>query len=258
MKRAFPFQAFFDFEFKYQGFDADFGPFNLAVIYSYCLKMNDLMLACRRDNQDKPIIHFTVDNEEHLVNSAFLVGCYLIIYHKKSSKVAYKLLSNNGKIYYKPYRDAAYGECDYPLPITSCLDSVFKANNCGILDFENFDLEEYLYYETVKNGDLNWIIPNKILAFCGPQGSENDNAYSKHPPEHYFDYFRKTNVKLVVRLNEKIYDADRFINNGFQHKDLFFYDGTAPSLALAKEFVELCENTNGAVAVHCKGDFVYF
>ena len=77
-----------------------------------------------------------------------------------------------------------------------------------------------------------------------------------HPPEHYFEYFRKTNVKLVVRLNEKVYDANRFINNGFEHKDLFFFDGSVPSLSLAKEFVELCESTNGAVAVHCKG--IYF
>ena len=36
------------------------------------------------------------------------------------------------------------------------------------LDFKHFDAEEYEYYERVENGDLNWIIPDKVLSFCGP------------------------------------------------------------------------------------------
>ncbi|GIX90428.1 dual specificity protein phosphatase CDC14A [Caerostris extrusa] len=31
-----------------------------------------------------------------------------------------------------------------------------------------FDVEEYEHYEKVENGDLNWVVPNKFLAFCGP------------------------------------------------------------------------------------------
>jgi cell division cycle 14 len=29
-------------------------------------------------------------------------------------------------------------------------------------------VEEYEHYERVENGDMNWIIPGKILAFSGP------------------------------------------------------------------------------------------
>ena len=32
----------------------------------------------------------------------------------------------------------------------------------------NFDVEEYEHYERVENGDLNWIVPKKFLAFSGP------------------------------------------------------------------------------------------
>ena len=35
-------------------------------------------------------------------------------------------------------------------------------------DFRTFNVTEYEHYEKVENGDFNWIIPNKFLAFCGP------------------------------------------------------------------------------------------
>jgi hypothetical protein len=53
-------------------------------------------------------------------------------------------------------------------------------------------------------------------------------------------------------LNKKIYDAKRFIDCGFQHYDLFFIDGSTPSDLIVKKFLEICENVDGAVAVHCK------
>ena len=34
--------------------------------------------------------------------------------------------------------------------------------------FRDFDNKEYEYYEKVENGDLNWIIPNRFIAFMGP------------------------------------------------------------------------------------------
>ena len=50
-----------------------------------------------------------------------------------------------------------------------------------------------------------------------------------------------------------IYDATRFVNAGFEHKDLFFTDGSTPSDSILDQFLELSENTDGAIAVHCKG-----
>lgn len=31
-----------------------------------------------------------------------------------------------------------------------------------------FDAEEYEHYERVENGDFNWILPARFLAFSGP------------------------------------------------------------------------------------------
>ncbi len=110
------------------------------------------------------------------------------------------------------------------------------------------------YKQKVENGDLNWIVPNKFIAFCGPHSkSIVENGYALHSPETYFPYFRKNNVTTIIRLNKKLYDANRFLDNGFDHRDLFFIDGSTPSDAIMREFLEICENSKGAIAVHCKG-----
>ena len=79
-------------------------------------------------------------------------------------------------------------------------------------------------------------------------------GYPLHAPEAYFPYFRKHNVTAIVRLNKKIYDARRFTDGGFDHHDLFFIDGSSPSESITKAFLDLSENTDGALAVHCKGN----
>lgn len=78
-------------------------------------------------------------------------------------------------------------------------------------------------------------------------------GYPLHAPEAYFTYFRQNYVTAVVRLNRKLYDGRRFEDAGFEHHDLFFLDGTTPSDLIIRRFLHVCESTEGAVAVHCKG-----
>lgn len=78
-------------------------------------------------------------------------------------------------------------------------------------------------------------------------------GYPLHAPEAYFPYFKKNNVTAIVRLNKKIYEAKRFTDAGFEHYDLFFIDGSTPSDNIVRRFLNICENTEGAIAVHCKG-----
>jgi cell division cycle 14 len=68
-------------------------------------------------------------------------------------------------------------------------------------------LTEYQYYEKVENGDLNWIIPGKFIAFSTPV----DNAPSQDftfSPDYYVPIFKKLGISMVVRLNTKEYDAE--------------------------------------------------
>lgn len=240
-----------DDELVYESFYADFGPLNLAMLYRYCVKLQKKLKSYAL--AQKKIIHYTTSDGKKRVNAAFLMGSYSIIFLKRTAEQAYKSLCAGIITPYISFRDASFGPCTYNLSLLNCLRAVEKAVLHKFLDFETFDLEEYEYYERVENGDLNWIVPNKFIAFCGPHPkSKIENGHPFHSPETYFPYFREHNVSTVVRLNKKIYDARRFADQGFDHKDLFFVDGSTPSDAIMREFIEISENTPGAIAVHCK------
>lgn len=93
-----------------------------------------------------------------------------------------------------------------------------------------------------------------MLAFSGPHHrSRLDRGYPLHSPEHYHEYFKKHHVTTIVRLNKKSYDARQFTAHGFEHRELFFVDGSVPSDLIVNRFIRISEVAKGAVAVHCKG-----
>lgn len=240
-----------DDELHYENFHSDFGPLNLAKVYRYCDKVNKKLKA--HSLAGKKIVHYTTTDSQKRANAAFLIGCYAIIHLKKTPDEAYRPLLGANSQPFCPFRDASIGFCTYNLTIFDCLQAVEKAIANGFYNFDTFDLEEYEYYERAENGDLNWIVPNKLLAFCGPHSETTlKNYYALHSPETYFAYFKKHKVSTIVRLNKKVYDANRFCEAGFDHKDLFFIDGTTPSDAIMRQFLEIVERAKGAVAVHCK------
>ncbi|KAM4623309.1 dual specificity protein phosphatase CDC14AB-like [Polymixia lowei] len=240
-----------DEEYIYESFYADFGPLNLAMLYRYCSKLNKKLKSFTMSR--KKLVHYTSYDQKKRANAAVLIGAYAVIYLKRSPEEAYRTLISGNNTAYLPFRDAAVGECSYNLTVLDCLQGIRKALQYGFVDFENFDVEEYEHYERVENGDMNWIIPGKILAFSGPHPrSKIENGYPLHAPEAYFPYFHQNDVTAVVRLNRKLYDGRRFEEAGIEHHDLFFLDGTTPSDIITRRFLHVCESTEGAVAVHCK------
>lgn len=51
-------------------------------------------------------------------------------------------------------------------------------------------------------------------------------------PKDYVPIFNKIGVNTVVRLNNKTYEASGFTSNGIKHFELFFADGTAPTMEI--------------------------
>ncbi|XP_066474695.1 dual specificity protein phosphatase CDC14B isoform X2 [Tiliqua scincoides] len=239
-----------DDEYVYENFYADFGPLNLAMLYRYCLKLNKKLKSFSMVR--KKIIHYTGFDQKKQANAAFLIGSYAILYLQESPETVYRHLLA-GNVSYLPFRDAAFGTCSFHLTLLDCFHAISKALQYGFLDFNTFDVDEYEHYERAENGDFNWIIPEKFLAFSGPHSrSRIENGYPHHAPEAYFPYFKRHNVTTVIRLNKKMYDAKRFREAGFEHYDLFFADGSIPTDNIVKTFLNICENTEGAIAVHCK------
>ncbi|XP_056097908.1 dual specificity protein phosphatase CDC14B isoform X2 [Rhinichthys klamathensis goyatoka] len=239
-----------DEELSYENFYADFGPLNLAMFYRFCCKLNKKLKSCV--HAKKKIVFYTCGDRKKQANAAYLIGSYAVMHLQKTPEEAYSLLvSQNAS--YLPFRDASFGTCMYNLNILDCLLGVHKALQFGWLDFSQFNVEEYEHYERAENGDFNWIIPGKFLAFSGPHPkSKIENGYPLHAPEAYFPYFRKHNITNIIRLNKKMYDAKRFTDMGFKHHDLFFVDGSTPNDAIVTKFLNICESADGAIAVHCK------
>ncbi|XP_038048405.1 dual specificity protein phosphatase CDC14AB-like isoform X3 [Patiria miniata] len=238
-------------ELVYENFYADFGPLNLGQLYRYCCKVNKKLKSFSLAK--KKIVHYTTFDAKKRANAAYLVGAYSVIHLKKTPEEAYRPLVAGTNPPYLPFRDASYGACTYNLTLLDCLKAIDKAITHNFLNFESFDVEEYEHYERVENGDFNWILPGKYLAFSGPHPkSKIENGYPLHAPEAYFPYFRKNSITTIIRLNKKIYDARRFTDAGFDHYDLFFIDGSVPSDAIVQQFLTISENAEGGLAVHCK------
>ena len=76
-----------------------------------------------------------------------------------------------------------------------CLRGLQRGAAVGHIDFHlpgsKFDVNEYERRERVENGDMNWILPGKFLAFSGPQARRAHHHGCVHVPEDYVAYFQR-------------------------------------------------------------------
>ena len=90
------------------------------------------------------------------------------------------------------------------------------------------------------------------MAFSCPAETSYENEYKIYAPEDYLEMFKREKVNCVIRLNNKTYDEKRFTENGINHYDLFFPDGSCPSNEIVDKFLEIAEKEPAGIAVHCK------
>ena len=181
-----------------------------------------------------------------------------------------------------PFHDASPIVCTYDLTVYDCLCGLEKALQLQFFKYNNtpnnvstsslprnstlndvqpnnpsaFKVEEYEYFEQVENGDLNWIVSNKILAFAGPHNQKaiTPEGFCMLTPADYIPYFLQENVKLVVRLNKKCYDENDFEKVGIRHVQHYYLDGSCPEMNILQSVVVDMESVGAgeAMAVHCK------
>lgn len=179
-----------------------------------------------------------------------------------------------------PFRDAGRGQSDFHLSIQDCLWGVWKAMQYGLCDMNKFSVDDYEFYEKVENGDWNWITPS-FIAFASPVetaylkavkeggmtcsspargGTPNTpgTALQRKLPTPFLnclDYFERRGIKLVVRLNNMLYDKGHFTDRGIEHLELYFDDGTNPTDEIVRKFIDMADpivESGGVVAVHVR------
>jgi protein-tyrosine phosphatase len=156
---------------------------------------------------------------------------------------------------FKPFRDASNQiVSSFDCTILDCLEGLEHAIKHDWFDWKTFDLASYDFYSRLEQGDMNWIIPKKFIAFTGPSPIAIDRGCMPPTctPEDNAKVFKKFDCRLVVRLNKKQYDRNRFLDQGIKHVDLYFKDGSCPTQDIITKFLHISEQEPGPVAVHCK------
>jgi cell division cycle 14 len=238
-----------DDELVYEHFFADFGPLNLGKLVTFCRKLDSVL----SDHPDKKVVYFCSSHGHKRANAVYLITSYCLLSLDMSVEDAFRpFLALSPPCI--PFRDAAFGLCTYPLTVLDCLRALDKARAAGVFDLRTFDLDKYERINKLENGDMNWIIPGKFLAFSGPLDRPKQLASGGRTcmPEDYFPYFKEDNVTCVVRLNKAHYDRNKFVRAGVKHVDLFYPDGGLPPDHILDAFMQLSETHRGGIAVHCK------
>lgn len=236
----------------YEPFFEDFGPLNLAMTSRYCKlvqeKLTDPKLTAKR------IIHYSSQDPKLRANAAYLICAYMVIVRRCSAEVAFAPLRGLS-VPLLHFRDVSMISIDktFPLSVLDCLRGLQIAIEIGLFAWDQFDVETYEFFDRVDHGDLNWVLPNKFLAFAGPSAQAvDDDGFACLTPEDYVPIFKDAGVGLVVRLNRKQYDKTRFTKHGIKHVDLYFADGSCPSNDIVSKFLHITECEPGPCAVHCK------
>ncbi|KAG8910546.1 cell division control protein 14, partial [Tulasnella sp. 408] len=276
-----------DDDLPYMSFFEDWGPLNLGQVYKACILIHELL-------EDKEIKHtrlclYSSNDPRRKANAALLMALFVQIVQRRQPWEAFHPIA---EMEFMPFRDAGRGRSDFNLSIQDCLYGFWKATQFGLCDLNEFSLEDYEYYEKVENGDWNWITPH-FIAFASPvdtvwmknggpnqqcngsragstqpqsQGragsqpstSSSSSSLQKKLPTPFLnclEYFSERGIKVIVRLNNPLYDKNTFLERGLEHVELYFDDGTNPTDEIVRKFIDLSDraiDAGGVVAVHCK------
>ncbi|THH18034.1 hypothetical protein EW146_g2891 [Bondarzewia mesenterica] len=267
-----------DDQLVYMSFFQDWGPLNIAMVYKACIYIHSLLVD--EELTSYRLVLYTSDNPQRKANAALLMALFALIVQQRAPWDAFQPIA---ELEFMPFRDAGRGRSDFNLNIQDCLWGMYKAMQNGLCDLNDFDINEYEFYEKVENGDWNWITPN-FIAFAspvdpvwvksqkeeqnktdvGPSSPTRPSSPSKSlalqrklpaPFMNCLEYFEQRNIRVVVRLNNELYDRNTFMERGINHLELYFDDGTNPTDEIVRRFIDLSDEivqAGGVVAVHCK------
>lgn len=232
-------------EFQYLPFYYDFGPPSLLQIHKFYY----LILSKMQTHPNAIIYYCTSTQPNHIANGVLFITSFRMIHLKMNPDEAYTPCAS---LNLKPFRDASTMPCLYDLTVISCLKGLYHAMQLGWYDPSNFNAEKWDAIEQVQNGDMNWIIPHKILAFATPYNTNFlPGGWRVATPNDIVPTFKELGITHIIRLCQKFYNESIFIKAGFNHTELYFLDGSNPPLAIREKFLQIAEGDD-VIALHCK------
>ena len=254
-----------DPEYQYQPFYADFGPLSLLQVHKFLLHTKDLLSAIQVKTDENGVVqtngrslcYYCTNKPIAITNSVFLISSFNMLYNELTAEKAAEPFLNDQFIVkqMRPYRDASSLQSLYDLTVLSCLKGLHRAiydPQTHWYDSETFDAEVWGRYEQVENGDMNWVIPGKLMAFASPYSTNVlQGGWRVCTPKDLLSVFKKFGITRIVRLNNRLYDENIFLKAGFNFTELFFEDGTIPPENILNKFLDIMD-TMDVVALHCK------
>jgi cell division cycle 14 len=118
------------------------------------------------------VVHHTSTHYQKQANACFLICAYQVIILNRTPEEAWKPFKN------KQYESILVPYCDagdesvtlknFEMYIIDFLRGLYSAKQLCWYCFKSFDHKLYDKVYQVSEGDMNWIIPRKILAFSSP------------------------------------------------------------------------------------------
>ena len=240
-----------DHEIVYHPFADDFGPFNLANVSEFMSILHHTI----KSRRGRRVVYSVQGSPRHLTNGVFLLGSYLVVELGYTSNDVWDCFSSiEPKL--EMYRDAQSTPTDFRLEVVDCWRGLERANILGWI--EEFDMEEYAHYNNPIEGDLHFLIPEKLIALKGPVQLQGSREYTDidgvrfFGPRFYVQPFVDKGVKTVIRLNSRSYDTTLFEEAGIRCMHIDLDERSVPPPAAVITFLDTVAAADGAVAVHCK------
>lgn len=260
---CFSFSVDNDEHFRYLPFFEDFGPLPLHHIHYFMLISLNYMNDPELKSQNKVFNFYCGRNPQQISNAILLASAFRLIHLKmtpEDSVVPFLHILQNRRLS-KPYRDASSYPSTYDLSVYSCIKGLSRAMAHGWYDPTNFDCQTWADNEMMENGDMNWLIPHKLLAFASPYSTNNIQGFHVCTPTDIVPKFKELGITHIIRLNNKTYDEKIFVNAGLIHSELYFPDGTNPPPDILNKFLNIIDGKD-VIALHCKAGlgrtYVYF
>ncbi|XP_065064180.1 dual specificity protein phosphatase CDC14A-like [Rhopilema esculentum] len=180
------------------------------------------------------------------------MGAYAVLYLNWSTRYTMEKMSCISNEAMSCFCDHN-GSLRYRLSVSDCLDGIIIAvRKNGWFTLDGVD--------PLKNGlNMNWVIPNKIIAMKDPKAKQDDGKMAVD--KRYMKELLKHGIDYLVRLNSKDFENDEKYGEAYLPDDVFaqgiglydfpIKDGGIPTQKQLNSFLEICSIAETQIAVHC-------
>ena len=232
--------------FEYHPFFKEFGPPSILQIHGFYKLMLQVLEA-----RPEKIQYFCFDDAFKFTTAVCLICCFQILYTGASAADVFRPFAHLEPCF-MPFGDASLLKPTHLLRVPFYLAGFAKGVKHGWYNPSTFDENVWAWRWQPENGDMNWIIPGKLLAFASPWTHKEVAAGLRVcVVKDLIEPFKEMGITHIVRLNERLYDERDFKRAGFRHTELYFSDGGVPPMKIRDAWLRII-NGKDVVALHCK------